>query len=209
MLKRIINLLKISKKEMLPTAEKNIDRLFENLDSETIKILIGSDLESFIEEICLNISLFREGIKENCGFIFPAVMVKSGCNLQENELQIFVNDKLVCTEFTVPNKTYFETNFQDMLQKFFETNLEDIFSNSLVEKYVNQVQKNNCWLVWNLTSRISLVEIKAVLIDLIQQRKSINNITYIFEKMCEQLYLEDSYLERKPHKISERIVKLL
>ena len=209
MIKKVFELFKPFKKENSQSVEEKIDSLFDDLENETIKISLGSDLESFCEDFSMNISVFREEMKSQYGFILPPVRIKSDYGLQENELQVWVNEKCIYNEFLVPSKNYLESEIPNILQEIFDKNISEIFSNNLAEKYVNQVQKNNCWLVWNLTSRLSVVEIKAILVDLINQKKSIGNITYIFEKICEQLYLEESFLERKPHKISERLIKIL
>lgn len=209
MIKKVLRFFKFSKQEEFPSTEEKINNLYDSLESESIVVFIGSDLENFSESFCESIAHFRESTKEESGFILPPVRVKSDLSLQENEILIKINNKTVIQDFAIPTKMYVETNFQYLLNQIYKNNLEDIFANNVIEKYINYVQQDNCWLVWNLTGMLSLVEIKIILIDLIKHGKSINNITYIFEKICEQIYVEDSYLIRKPYKISERLRKIL
>ena len=209
MIKKVLKIFNIPRQEQILSTEEKIDELFNSLDSESIKVLIGSDLEIFGESFCESISLFRENLKEEFGFILPGIRIKSDCSLQENEFIILINNKKVYQEFAIPKTEYIETNFPKAFEEVFKNHLDSFFSSSILEKYINFAQKENSWLVWNLTCSLTLVEIKTILIDLIKNGKSINNITYVFEKICEQIYIEDYYLHRKPHKISEKLTKIL
>ena len=54
----------------------------------------------------------------------------------------------------------------------------------LTEKYMETVQRNNGWLICYLSRLIPTTGIKIILSDLIKNGKSINDISFIFEKIC-------------------------
>ena len=212
MIKNVLKFLKLSNKEKddsNTTQETNVDSLFETIGPETLRILIGEDIISFGDCINENIRQLRGLIKEENGFIFPAVHVKSDFALQENEIQFYVNEKLIYTDYAIPTETYIETTFLSLFKNIILDNIDNIFTNCLVEKYINFAQKDNLWMIWNLTNLLTISEIKAILIDLIKNKKSISNINMIFEKICDDIFVQHSSCSKDPHKISERLCKIL
>lgn len=210
MLNKVFKFFKSSTDKEITTTLSNefkIENLYETLDIDTLKILIGEDLSPLKSSFQQNIDRLRELIKDEYGFIFPNISIQESFTFQENEYQIFINNKCVFNDFAIPTTTYIETNFLDSLKKVIDKNIDTIFTNKTVEKYINFAQKDNFWLIWNLTSVLSMVEIKTILIDLIKKKKSIHNINYIFEKICDDIFVENN--SKNPHKISERLAKIL
>lgn len=207
MLEKIKQILHINKPEITyPTVHEQIDEMFNDLTSESLKFYIGSDLIGHHAAISSAIAKLREKIKEECGFVFPAVRVTSKNELQENECQLLVCKKVVATDFVIPKEEEVKSSIDKLLREGIDSNLRTIFSNEIVEKYIDFVQKNNGWLVWNITSRLSTVEIKEILVDILESKKSISEISYIFEKIAEELFLEGRY-SRDIHKISQSVKK--
>ena len=85
-------------------------------------------------------------------------------------------------------------------------NFRLLLTNELTEKYIESVRVNNSILVWDVTSAISTSEIRIILGDILNKGKSIKNISRIFEKISEQIFVENRYNCRNPHKISEAIL---
>lgn len=76
--------------------------------------------------------------------------------------------------------------------------VQDIFDYEDLEKYIDVVRQSNEFLVENLvTDSLTLTDIKLLLVSLIQERVSIKDIVYIFEKIndvvgdCEKAELLD------------------
>ena len=53
-----------------------------------------------------------------------------------------------------------------------------------MEKYIDTVQKQNGWMVWNLTNAMPVWGIKLILVNMLKRDKSIKDINYVFEKIC-------------------------
>lgn len=209
MLEKIKQILHINKPEVIsPTIQDQIDGMFNDLTSESLRFYIGSDLIEYCAAINSAIGELREEIKDECGFIFPVVRVTANDELQENECQLLICEKVVATDFVIPKEEEVKLSIGKLLRKGIDSNLSTIFSNEIVEKYIDFVQKNNGWLVWNVTSRLSTVEIKEILMDILESKKSISNISYIFEKIAAELFLDGRYV-RDVRKISQSVKKYI
>lgn len=213
MLNRIKTL--FGKKENTNTisAYENIDTLFDSLNGETVVVEIGEDLIEHEISIRKVIESLREQLKDECGFIMPAVAIKYNYIIQENQFNVYIQEKLVEQRFVVPTADEIAEEAYDALKTVIYDNLDTVFTNEIAEKYVRTVEKNNSLLVWNITGVLSIVDIKKILFDIIMKGKSINNIDYIFEKMGEYILSEGSYPNPEkrysPHVISEAISKYL
>lgn len=206
MIKTIKNLLKLNKKEPQKDVYEKINDLFDSLGADEITIQIGEDLIAFGKNIGERISDLRTKIKDKTGLIIPQVRVLDNMDLQENEYNIKIRNEYVFTGFTVPNEDYALNEITRSLEDVCMDNLDKVLTNEMVEKYIEFVQRNNGWLVWYLARLIPTTGIKVILVDLIKNGKSINDITYIFEKICEQATKDrDIYTIPDVYKIAEKI----
>jgi len=206
MIKRIKNLLKLNKKKSEENVYAKIDELFSTLGVDELCIQVGEDLIPFCEVICEKIQDLRKKLKDKTGLIIPPVRVIDNLDFQENEYQIKLRNKLVFTGFTVPTSDYATNEISRSLENACMENLDIVMTNEMVEKYIECVQRNNGWLVWYLARLIPTTGIKVILTDLIRNGKSINDITYIFEKICEQATkVRDVYSIPDAHKIAETL----
>lgn len=198
--------------EMVSVSEK-IENLFDTLNDEVVVLEIGEDIVEYATSIIETIGSLREQIKSECGFIMPTVAVRENYCIQENEFKIIVQEKLIEQRFVIPTEEEITEEVYDAIKTAVYDNLDSIFTNEIAEKYINTVQKNNCWLIWNLTSLLSVVDIKTILFDIIMMGKSINNINFIFEKIGEYVLSEgiSQAIGKKynPHTISQGISKYL
>ena len=192
---------------------EKIDNLFDTLNDEVVVLEIGEDLVEYATSIIETIGSLRKQIKSECGFIMPTVAVRENYYIQENEFKISVQEKLIEQRFVIPTEDEITEEVYDALKTVVYDNLNSVFTNEIAEKYINTVKKNNSMLVWNLTSILSIVDIKTILFDIIMKGKSINNINYIFEKMGEYVLSEGNYQavgkKYNPHTISQAISKYL
>ena len=194
------------------TYEK-IENLFDSLQKEVITIDLGEDLLQFKDSVIAEIGEIREQIKDECGFIMPPVELRANYAIQENEFNIFIQEKLVESRFAVPTENGLKEEIYEGIKNAIYNNLDIVFTNELTEKYINTVKKNNSILIWNVTNILSVVDIKTILSDIIFKGNSIQNINYIFEKIGEYVLSEginnNSYKRFNPHAISQAISKYL
>ena len=212
MLNKIRNL--FGKKNSTNTsAYERIDSLFDTLNDEVIILEIGEDLIEHDSSITEIISCLREQIKEECGFIMPTVSIKHNYVIQENQFNIYIQEKLIEQRFVIPTEDNIKEEVYDSLKTSVYNNLDSVFTNEITEKYINAVKKNNGMLIWNITNILSIIDIKTILSEIIMKGKSINNINYIFEKMGEYI-LSDGIAQTNgkkynPHIISQAISRYL
>lgn len=213
MLKRIKNFLHIRTQKVEKSVYNKIDDLFESLNEDIVTVYLGADLVKYGELTCTIIGELREEVKDECGFIIPPVRIKENDAIQENQYNVLIRDKKVGQIYVIPTEEGIRSEFYDVMKSIIYEHLDEIFTNEIAEKYINTVQKNNGWLIWNITNVLSIVDIKTILADIISKGKSINNINYIFEKMGEYI-LSDGICQSagkkfNPHMISQAISKYL
>ena len=209
MLERLKQILHIKGREKETGVYDRIDTLFFSLKEDIICIEIGEDLVSFGKDICKIIDNVREEIKDELGFIMPAVRVRDVPAMQENEYVIKVKNRTVCEGYVVPNKSGVTDEIYESLKNVLLNNFKTILTNELTEKYIESVRAKNGLLIWDITGAISTTEIRIILGDLLENGKSIKDISNIFEKISEQIYIENKYDYRNPHKMAEKIIKHL
>ena len=213
MLNRIKSLFNIRRCVGNLTTNEKIENLFDSLQNEIITIEFGSDLIQFADSAIKLVWDLREQIKDECGFIMPAVKIKNNDIIQENEFRIYVIDKLAETRYVIPTEENLTEELYDGLKTVVYSNLDTVFTIEVTEKYINTVKKKNDLLVWNVMYILSVIDIKTILSDIISYGKSINNINYIFEKIGEQVLSDGiqqcSLKKYNPHTISGAIVKYI
>lgn len=206
MIKKIIDFLQFKKHEQEKTVQEEIDELFDTLYVDELKISIGEDLIPYGRELSLKIKDLRKKLKENTGLIIPAVRILDDCDLQENEYRLFIRQNAVFTGFTVPKEDYAINEIAANFEKQCLKNVELVLSNELTEKYMETVQRNNGWLICYLSRLIPTTGIKIILANLIKNGKSIKDINFIFEKICEVATQDrDMYSIRDPYKIAKAL----
>lgn len=206
MIKKIIDFLQFKKHEQEKTVQEEIDELFDTLYVDELKISIGEDLLPYSKELSLKIKDLRKKLKEKTGLIIPAVRILDDCDLQENEYRLFIRQNVVFAGFTVPKEDYAINEIIANFEKQCIKNVELVLSNELTEKYMETVQRNNGWLICYLSRLIPTTGIKIILANLIKNGKSIKDINFIFEKICEVATQDrDMYSIRDPYKIAKAL----
>ena len=201
------SLIKKAKKQKEKTIFEKINDLYDSLNGDTICIKLGSDLVEFGDDISKYSHEVRVEIKEKTGFILPAVRFLENDDIQENEIEVVINSVSAFSEFVIPTKENFEKDLKAALNKIYKDYLKDIFTNEMVEKYIDVVKKDNYKMAVEVCYKLASVEIKYILVDLLLHEKSINNIVLIFEKIAERIYIDNSYLSEDVSSLSKEIIK--
>ena len=207
MLERLKKIFKIENKKSKKTIYDAIDELFHSLNDDVLRIEVGEDLVPFGEDIINITGCMRNEIKNELGLIIPTVHILDNSLLQENEYKIYVKGKEIYTGYAIPNKMEITNEIYENLKTSVLNNMKNILTNELTEKYIESVRAQNNLLVWDITGAISTSEIRMILSDLLEKGKSIKNISSIFEKISEQIFIYNKFDYRNPHKISDEIFK--
>ena len=209
MIGKLKTLLHIKKpKQVQKTLDEKMNDLFESLQVDTLAVSFGDDILPFAQSIVSCIGKFRVALKEKSGFIIPPVRVINDKDLQENEIQILVRGHVVFQDFAIPKKDYILETVLNNLAKISTKNISEIFTNEMTEKYIDLVQKNNSWLIWNVMRILPVTGIKTILVDILKAGKSIKDIVFVFEKICEYASENKDFISTKdPYKIAECVKK--
>ncbi len=214
MLKRIQKIFHREPKEDTPSVFEEIEDLFDSLNDDILSVTLGQDLVQFGELVCKKISEIRQEIKSECGFILPQARVIDNIGLQENEFNICIRGKVFHNGYIVPNEKGVNEEFYETLKTLIYEHMGELFTNEMTEKYIGQVQKNNGWLIWNLTYKLSMTDIRTIMLEIINKGKSINNINYIFEQIGEMILSDGKWnnccsSKYNPEDIAKTIAKRL
>ena len=214
MLKRIKKLFNLKKENNTLSTDDKIGLLYNELGIDTIQLHVGEDLSVFEEVLCDVIQKLREEIKDECGFIIPNVHIRDNTVLQENEFVIYIRGNFVERGFLIPNEDGIREEFYETLKTTVYGKIKSIFTNEVTERYIDTVQKKNGLLIRNITSILSVPDIKIILSEIIDNGKSINDIGFVFEKIGEEILLNGEYSDilikkYNPHKIAKEIIKQL
>ena len=184
-----------------------VNSLYNSLNDDIIHISLGDDLIPFIEMIINTTFNARASIKNQTGFIMPAIKYSSDSTLQENEISVMIRGNIAFNKFVIPNKENIEKEIKDILDELYLNNLSDIFSNEMAEKYIDAVIVKNRKLVADISYYFSTVEIKYILKELLENGISIYNIDLIFEKISEQIFMYNNSRKHDIYSISKKIIK--
>lgn len=189
-------------------SEDKVNQLFNRLGEEVIKIEIGEDLAQFAEDMCTIIEEFRENTMKKNGFILPLTNIIQNNELQENEFLLKVHGNETYHEFLIPTEEYINKEINKALDATVNSNLKNLFSNKIIEKYVDSARTGNEYLIYNICNTLTNYEIRDILVTLIENGKSINDIGYIFERIGEEIFYENKY-NRDTKSIAENIIHYL
>lgn len=211
-IKKIFNNKKNEETEI--SVSEKIENLYDELNKDVITLDLGDDL--FLLETLMSdvIHELREEIYNECGFIIPKVNINNNVLLQENEFVLYIRSKITENGFLIPNEKGIREEFYEVFKTIIYNKIEDIFTNSLAERYIDTANRKNYWLISNITRVLSIPEIKIILLDIINNGKSINDIGLVFEKIGENILLDGGYQDYfyktfNPHQIAKQIVKVL
>ena len=192
MLKRIKRFLKLEK-ETPKNVYEEIDRLYNSLESSIIQIGFGDDFLKFDDAIRFKMAECREKYANELGFIFPLIEFIDEENLQENQYILKIRNKVVEEKFVIPNETEITKEIALSFENIINNYVEDICTYEVIEKYIGIVQRENAWLIWNLTNTLSIKSLRQILINLLKKKHSIKDINFVFEKIYENSIEYNNY----------------
>ncbi len=192
-------------KETIP--RPNYYTLFDEIDEETLCLEFGNDILLFHNDISEKLMDLRRQIMNKTGFIFPLTRFLHNMDLQENQYVIKIMGKTVYEGYVIPNAKDATEEIIKNLEKIILNNFDTLLTNNTVENYLNHIEDSNPRLVCNTIRYLTLGDIKKILVEILNEGKSIKNITYIFEKINENMVNHDGvqYIPQNPVKIANKI----
>lgn len=163
--------------------QRKYNENFNLLSEDIIRFNVGYDFVPVIDDLLEAIKNARKKLTNETGFVFPLVRVIDDSSIQENKVVVFVQGKEVYEEFFVCTKKEIEKETEKIIRKIYGEYLDEIFTNELLDKYIEQVSKRSCWVVWDILKVLLTSDLKYLLISLLKNGKSIKNITNVFEKI--------------------------
>ena len=211
MLEKIKNLFKKETEEAPVTNsfEEQFDELFNSLGGDIITFEFGEDFVEYKDSILETIGKYRETLREKNGFIIPPVHILSNDKLQENEIVVKIREKEVLQKFAVPNRKGIKKEIKESLDFVYKNYLDEIFTYEIAEKYINTAQKTLFGTIWHITALYTVTEIRSVLLNLLENKKSIKNIVFVFEKFAECSLDSGFYKHNNSSKIAQELCSRL
>ena len=151
----------------------------------------------------------RKHFFEEYGFIFPSVHILDNSFFQENELYCEVRGKEVWHDYTVPNEETVLKDVEDIIFYIFDNHLNEIFTYEMMEKYFDYLREKNYGMVYQLTGKLTVMQIRKILITLIKKRKSIKDLAYVFEKIADNVLTDNLYNDVNIKKLSQELINSL
>ena len=209
MLEKIKQILHLKKEGLHTNPEEEQSLLYKNISNDTVRLVIGEDLVKFGNTICDTISVLRNHFFDEYGFIFPAIHILDNDCIQENELFCEVRGREIWHEFTIPNEETVTQDIENLMFYLFDNHLNEIFTYEMLEKYFYYLREKNYGLVYQLTCRLTVTQIRKILITLIKKKKSIKDLTFIFEKIADSVLAENLYSDVNINKLSQELINSL
>ena len=172
-----------------------------NLKSEKIVLLLGSKLAQRKDLIYIT-SLMRESMAKNWGYLVPSIRIVDNFKLADDEFEIKLRGGAVSEIFKLDGNLRREdvSNYVvATLQTFLFDNASTVLSLHDMNIYISAIKANETevgqnssfwesvnWLIWDL---------KSFLCELLQERYSIKNISFVADKFLEFYYLKKKSLD--------------
>lgn len=198
--------------EKVVYTKSDIEEMFVSLVKETytLEFQCGSDIVEYDCEITRAISDLRNKIKDETGFIMPAIQGKEVEELQENEYKIFVAGKEVFNDFLIPNKKTVIEEISKQLENCCKTHIGEVFTNEIMENYIQAAWNRNPWMMDRLVHFYTTTNLKSIFVQLLENGKSIKNVCFVFEKILEVSKIEEfPCYEKDIDKIARKVSRMI
>ena len=106
----------LKKEETKVDANSVINNMFSSLEEDIIRIEFGEDILPYIEDVLKVCSDFRFKTFSKSGFILPVVHFLDNSEIQENEYRVFVQGRLVKTNFVIFSKDEILSDFSKVFE---------------------------------------------------------------------------------------------
>ena len=122
----------------------------------------------------------REELADSLGYIIPNVRICNDYDLKNDEYEIFVRTKSI-GKFKFEESNEKLEQIIENLRKISLENISKIFLQENAQKLLDEV--SNKKIVETLLQNLSVEDVRLILIELINQKVSIKDNNYVFERM--------------------------
>ena len=209
---------KFKKEKIKPlTVEDEISDLYRKIRNykNSIQFSFVQDLMDFDikDDLGKIISDFRQEWFVATGFILEPVRVMSDYDLQENEFRISIHDELVYVGYTSLTREKAVNEIKQALITICNQNVNKLFSIKILSEYMNELYNIDYLMYYRIRECLDILDIRAILANIVKQGKSIRDISYIFEKIYEYIPHNEIYPTKftciNPRQVSSYVVSCL
>lgn len=158
----------------------NPDKILNYFGIDILKVSLPKNLKKLSTDLMAKIVGLREELADNLGYIIPNVRICNDYDLKDNEFEIFVRTKSV-GKFKLENENDILEQIIENLKEVCLKNISKIFLQENAQKLLDEV--SNKKVVETLLQNLSVEDVRLILIELVNQKVSIKDNSYIFERM--------------------------
>ena len=147
---------------------------------DIIKVSLPKKLKNLSTDLMAGIVGLREELADSLGYIIPNVRICNDYDLKNDEYEIFVRTKSV-GKFKFEESNEKLEQIIENLRKISLENISKIFLQENAQKLLDEV--SNKKIVETLLQNLSVEDVRLILIELINQKVSIKDNNYVFERM--------------------------
>ena len=147
---------------------------------DIIKVSLPKKLKNLSTDLMAGIVGLREELADSLGYIIPNVRICNDYDLKNEEYEIFVRTKSV-GKFKFEESNEKLEQIIENLRKISLENISKIFLQENAQKLLDEV--SNKKVVETLLQNLSVEDVRLILIELINQKVSIKDNNYVFERM--------------------------
>ena len=158
----------------------NPDKMLIYFGIDIIKVSLPKKLKNLSTDLMAGIVGLREELADSLGYIIPNVRICNDYDLKNEEYEIFVRTKSV-GKFKFEESNEKLEQIIENLRKISLENISKIFLQENAQKLLDEV--SNKKVVETLLQNLSVEDVRLILIELINQKVSIKDNNYVFERM--------------------------
>lgn len=158
----------------------NPDKMLNYFGIDIIKVSLPKKLKNLSTDLMAGIVGLREELADSLGYIIPNVRICNDYDLKNNEYEIFVRTKSI-GKFKFEESNEKLEQIIENLRKISLENISKIFLQENAQKLLDEV--SNKKVVETLLQNLSVEDVRLILIELINQKVSIKDNNYVFERM--------------------------
>ena len=147
---------------------------------DIIKVSLPKKLKNLSTDLMAGIVGLREELADSLGYIIPNVRICNDYDLKNDEYEIFVRTKSI-GKFKFEESNEKLEQIIENLRKISLENISKIFLQENAQKLLDEV--SNKKIVETLLQNLSVEDVRLILIELINQKVSIKDNNYVFERM--------------------------
>ena len=181
------NLIKSSWIELI-----NPNKYFDRLGVETLLVTLGNDLKTIYDEehggiLLQRLVMLRKQLVDELGYIIPNVRILFSAENEPKEYDIWVRGKLVAKGEVVDKPEFLDEAdvIAEHLKKVAVEYVNYIFTLNNVYKISELVSKKDNALITTMSEYIDSLDIRNILVKLLEKKISIKDIELIYQKIAD------------------------